>query len=202
MRIKGNFFIILCVHVCNLRVHVETSCGDRQRTSHAVPVYDEAARVSDTKLHERDALKHAALEHSLSRVFTRSVVAAAFKQPVVQCGMWQDEPTAEPLQDREPKLAKGSQLRDCREIPVEPDNDRHRCGTWLHCEVRSRTPFGLASFCRTGQDQQRCRTPLLLPEGAQPTDSPMAHWSDGFEHTVTDINARRAPSDSGCRQET
>ena len=28
---------------------------------------------------------------------------------------------------------------------------------------------------------------LFLPEGAQATDSPMAHWSDGFEHTVTDI---------------
>ena len=28
-------------------------------------------------------------------------------------------------------------------------------------------------------------SPLFLPEGAQPTDSPMARRSDGFEHTVT-----------------
>ena len=34
-------------------------------------------------------------------------------------------------------------------------------------------------------------SPLFVPEGAQPTDSPMACWSDGFEHTVIDITKRQ-----------
>ena len=37
-------------------------------------------------------------------------------------------------------------------------------------------------------------SPLFWPEGAQPTDSPMARWSDGFEHTVTDITCEELQS--------
>ena len=64
-------------------------------TSRSWLVYDEAAKVSESKLHKGNALKHVALltalhEHSPSLVFTRSVVTTAFKQLVVQFGMSQD----------------------------------------------------------------------------------------------------------------
>ena len=50
-------------------------------------------------------------------------------------------------------------------ILVEPNNDRHRWGTWLHCGVRSRTPFGLASF--EGRDRtSRGVEPALLARGS------------------------------------
>ena len=40
---------------------------------------------------------------------------------------------------------------------------------------------------QVGTGPAQMSSPLFVPEGAQPTDSPMARWSDGFEHTVTEI---------------
>ena len=123
MRMKGNFSL-LCFHVANLRVHVETSRGV---TSRSFLVVDESATVSE-RVETRRSLD-SLHEHSPSLVVTRSVVTAAFKQLVAQFGMLGGnyaESAAESWQHSEPKLAKESHRRVCRNISVEPDNERHR----------------------------------------------------------------------------
>ena len=71
-------------------------------------------------------------------------------------------------------------------MPVEADSDRHCCGTWLHCGVRSRTPFGLASFARRDRTSRDVGPALFARASAtnRLTDGTLVRR---FEHTVTDI---------------
>ena len=134
MRVKCNFQL-LCFHVGNLRVHVETTCGGTPEelscivkpfvTTRSWLVHDESARVPETKLHKGTALNLVALLTTLhecapSPVFSRSVVTVALKQlmgltpdvagVIEGLGGHHDESAAALLQESEPKLAKESQL--------------------------------------------------------------------------------------------
>ena len=132
--------------------------------------------VSETKLHKGNAFEARCSLDSPPRAFTKSRVhtvcchsgfQATGGPPRGVAGLIEglggnhDESAAEPLQESGPMLAKENQLRVCRDIPVEPDVDRHCGGTWLHGGVRLRTTFGLASFAgrdRTSRDVE----PALL----------------------------------------
>ena len=194
MRIKGNF-LLLCFHVDNLRVHVETSWSVTPEelscvlkpfvTSRSRLVYDEAAKVSESKLHKGNALKHVATLDSPPRALTKSRVHTVccdngfqatgrpirdVKGRIEGMGGNHDESAAEPLQDSEPKLAKESQLRVCfrhsrgarqRQTPL-----RNLVTLWSTIE----NSVWVGVVCRTGQDQQRCRARSLRPrERNQPT---------------------------------
>ena len=150
-------------------------------TSRSWHLYDESARVSETKLHEGNALTHVALltalqEHSPGLVITWSVVSAALKQMVVQFGMSQDsskdwvETMTSRLQNLcrtvSQSLRKNPRSEFCRDIP---DNDRHRWNLVTR-GVRSRTPFGLASFAGRDRTSRDVEPALFCPrERNQPT---------------------------------
>ena len=110
----------------------------------------------------------------------------------------EDESAADPLQDSEPKFAKESQVRVCRDSPVEPDSDRHRCGTWLHCGYDRELRLAwrrLEVLNRNSRDVEpslRARTNRLT---AGTVFRRVRAHND--RHHV-----RRAPSDSGCREQT
>ena len=126
-------------------------------TSRSWLVYDESAKVSESKLHKGNALKHVALhEHTPSLVFTRSVVTTAFKQLVVQFGMSQDasKDWVETMTNRLQNL--------CRTV----SQSLQKVTLWGTIENSVR----LGVVCSTGQDQQRCRARSLRPrERNQPT---------------------------------
>ena len=181
-------------------------------TSRSWLVYDESGKVSESKLHKGNALKHVALltalhEHSPSLVFTRSVVTTAFKQLVVQFGMSQDaskdwvETMTNRLQNLcrtvSQSLRKNPSSEFASTFPWSPTATDTAAEPWLHCGVRSRTPFCLA-WDRTSRDVE----PALCARGSATnrlTDGTLVRRvrAHNDRHHV-----RRAPSDSGCRQQT
>ena len=170
-------------------------------TSRSWLVYDEAAKVSESKLHKGNALKHVALltalhEHSPSLVFTRSVVTTAFKQLVVQFGMSKDasKDWVETMTNRLQNLCKTVS----QSLRKNPSSEFASTFPWSPTATDTAAEPGyivvydreLRLAWRRLHDGTRpaeMSSPLFAPKGAQPTDSPMARWSDGFEHTMTDI---------------
>ena len=161
-------------------------------TSRSWLVYDESAKVSETKLHKENALKHVALdglhEHLPSLVLTRSVVSAALRQLVVQFGVSPDssKDCLETMANRLQNLCKTVS----QSLRKNPRSEFAASFPWSPTGYIAGYDRELRSAWRRLQDgtgPAEMSSPLFVPEGAQPTDSPMARWSVGFEHTVTDI---------------
>ena len=161
-------------------------------TSRSWLVYDEAAKVSETKLHERNALKHVALlttvhAHSPSLVFTRSVVSAASKQLVVQFGVSPDSSKdwVETMTNRLQNLCRTVS----QSLRKNPRSEFAATFPWSPTPTDTVAELGyivgydreLRLACRRlhdGTGPAEMSSPLFVPEGAQPTDSPVARWSD------------------------
>ena len=185
----------------------ELSCVLKQFvTSRSWLVCDESAKVSESKLQKGNALKHVALmtalhEHSLSLVFTRSVMSAALKQVVV--GMSQDSSKdwVDTMTNRLQNLCRTVS----QSLRKNPRSEFAATFPWRPTTTDTAAELGyIVGYDRElrlawrrmqdGTGPTEMSSPLFLPGAAQPTDSSMARWSDGFEHTVTDITC-------GCRQQ-
>ena len=176
-------------------------------------VYDESAQVSEAKLHKGNVVKHVALltalhEHSPSLVFTRSVVSAVLKQLLVQFGLSQDsskdwlDTKTNRLQNLcrtvSQSLRKNPRSEFAATFPWSPTAtdtavelgyivgyDRELRLAWRRLEVLNRNS-------RDVEPSLRARTNRLT---AGTVFRRVRAHND--RHHV-----RRAPSDSGCREQT
>ena len=157
--------------------------------------FDESAKVSESKLHKGNALKHVALLTALhERVHT------------VCCDNG-FQATGRPIRDVAGRIegleTMTNRLQNlCRTVSQSlrknPSSEFASTFPWSPTATDTAAEPGytvvydreLRLAWRRSQDgtgPAEMSSPLFAPEGAQPTDSPMARWSDGFEHTVTDI---------------
>ena len=130
-------------------------------------------------------------------MFTRSAVSAASKQLVVQFGMSPDSSKdwVETMTDRLQNLCRTVS----QSLRKKPRSEFAATFPWSATTKDTTAEFGyIVGYDRgelrlarrrlhDGTGPAEMLSPLFVPEGAKPTDSPMARWSDGFEHTVTDI---------------
>ena len=177
----------------------ELSCV---RDFNILVVHDESAKVSETKLHKENALKHVAL------LTARLFVSAALNQLVFQFGMSRDsskgwvETRTNRLQNLcrtvSQSLRKNPRSEFAAPFPwsrLRQTPLRNLVTLWGTIE----NSVWLGVVCRTGQDHQRCRARSLCPrERNQPTH----RWHVGPTGSSTQRPTSRAKSSKRHRLQT